>query len=43
MDIVVLNELQIRGSFGNPQSGFTELLRLVASCRLKPLRLLAER
>ena len=41
MDIVVLNELQIRGSFGNPQSGFAELLRLVASRRLKPTALVS--
>ena len=41
MDIVVLNELQIRGSFGNPQSGFAELFRLVASCRLKPTALVS--
>lgn len=41
MDMLVLNELQIRGSFGNPQSGYAELLRLVASRRLRPTALVS--
>jgi propanol-preferring alcohol dehydrogenase len=41
MDMVVLNELQILGSFGNPQSGYAELFRLVASRRLRPTALVS--
>jgi len=41
MDMIVCNELQIRGSFGNPQSGYAELFRLVASRRLRPTALVS--
>lgn len=36
MDLVVLNELRIIGSLGNPQWAFEPLLKLVAAGRLKP-------
>ncbi|MCC0079382.1 MAG: alcohol dehydrogenase catalytic domain-containing protein [Rhodobacter sp.] len=41
MDKIVLNELDIRGSLGNPQSQYAELLGLVAAGRLNPKRLVS--
>jgi propanol-preferring alcohol dehydrogenase len=41
MDIVVLKELQIIGSAGNPQSDYPDLMGLVASGKLTPADLVS--
>lgn len=41
MDMIVLKELEIHGSLGNPQSRYGELLGLVAADRLKPTSLVS--
>jgi D-arabinose 1-dehydrogenase-like Zn-dependent alcohol dehydrogenase len=41
MDLVVLMELQIVGSYGNPHSAYPTLLGLVAAGRLKPKELVS--
>jgi propanol-preferring alcohol dehydrogenase len=41
MDMVVLMELQIIGSYGNPHSAYPTLLSLVGSGRLKPKELVS--
>lgn len=41
-DLLVCNEWQIRGSLGNPVSGYHDLLSLVARGKLSPTRLVSE-
>ncbi|MDH6298052.1 alcohol dehydrogenase catalytic domain-containing protein (plasmid) [Agrobacterium salinitolerans] len=41
MDMIVLKELEIRGSLGNPQSQYGDLLGLVASRKLNPTALVS--
>jgi D-arabinose 1-dehydrogenase-like Zn-dependent alcohol dehydrogenase len=41
MDMIVLNELEVRGSLGNPQSQYADLLDLVCTGRLKPTQLVS--
>ncbi|WP_210251867.1 alcohol dehydrogenase catalytic domain-containing protein [Agrobacterium tumefaciens] len=41
MDMIVLKELEIRGSLGNPQSEYGDLLGLVASRKLNPTALVS--
>ena len=41
MDMIVLKELEVRGSLGNPQSQYGDLLALVGSGKLKPTQLVS--
>jgi D-arabinose 1-dehydrogenase-like Zn-dependent alcohol dehydrogenase len=42
MDMVVLKELEIRGSLGNPQSQYADLLALVSAKKLNPTKLVSK-
>lgn len=41
-DLIVVNEWEIRGSLGNPQGGYHDLLGMVARGKLNPTRLVTE-
>lgn len=41
-DLIVVNEWEIRGSLGNPQGGYRDLLAMVARGKLNPTRLVSE-
>lgn len=41
-DLIVVNEWEIRGSLGNPQGGYNDLLGMVARGKLNPTRLVSE-